>query len=397
MAASGNQISPIEERVGERKVRVGWTRSGLVFAGLGVAFFAVGMWRVDGVMASMGLAAGVLLAVVRGLGCANLRGLDLGYRGPRRIEAGKGFEAKVELLNHRRILDAFWIDFGVRVMDEKEVSGRTLWLETRGSAVVGRRISLKGRGLAHSHRAWVRSAFPLGLMRFEKRLGIEAEVGVLPLNKVPDELRFSGFLLDGLPFGGSRQFGGIGEWKGLREWRGGDPVRKIAWSASLKSEASGGGLLVRQDEPPGSQTEACVVVFHSHGGDRNLIRPDRFEKSISLLSGVLGCLQGYGIPTRLMADFRDWEPLEIRTKRQLAAAREELMLAARAGWTETHDLSQALGGVESRECLVVVSDMPADSWQGFLPQMVLKPVIVDIAKHDRAARRNFLNAKGGCK
>jgi len=395
MGASGNPISPTDGEVKEEKVRVELTRSGMVFVGLGLALFGAGMLGVDGVLASMGLAAGILLVVARWLGGRNLRGLALGYRGPRRIEAGKGFEASVELLNKRKIFDGFWIEFGIRVMGEKEVSGRALWIAAMGSALVMRRISLKDRGMKTNHRGWVRSTFPFGLMSFRKVVSVTAETGVLPLSRTPDELRFSGFLLDGPPLGGSQQFGGIGEWKGLREWRGGDPVNRIAWAASARSGACGGGLLVRQDEPPGSQAEGCVVVFHSLGGDGNLIRPDRFEKALSLLSGTLGYLQVWGIPVRLMADFRNWEPLEIRTKQQLAKVREELMLAKRAGWTEVHDLLEALRGVGSNECLAVVSDMPANSWKTVIPSMPLLPVIVDIVKHDSAARRNFLTGTGG--
>jgi len=394
MAVSGNPISLTEKEKSAGKVRVEWTRSGLVLAGIGGALFAVGMWRVDGVMASMGLAAGVLLAVVRWIGPNNLKGLDVGYRGPRRVEAGKGFEAKVELSNGRSFFDGFWIEFGVRLMEEKDVSGRVTWIGGGGSVSLVRRVSLKNRGLFCAQIGWVRSSFPLGLMSFHRSLKIEAETGVLPLIKVPEEIRFSGFLQDGPPLGGSGQLGGVGEWKGLVEWRGGDSVKKIAWSASLKSEMSGGGLLVRQHEPPGSQAEACVVVFHSYGGDGNLIRPDRFEKSLSLLSGVLGCLQGWGMPVRLFADFRNWEPLEIKNKRQLVGLREELILVERASWTEAHDLLEAFGGVDDGECLVVLSDMPARSWTALIPSMPLPPVIIDIEKYGRSPRRGFLTGKG---
>ena len=393
MAASGNPILPTEQSVGSGRIRANWTRRGLILVGLGVALFLVGMWRVDGVMAAMGLAVAALLLVARVSGGENLRGLTLEYRGPRRVEAGKGFLGKVTLGNSRRLLDGFWVDFGVLLMGERSVSGRVLWLEGGGAAVAESRVVLTKRGCEDLQKGWMKSGFPLGLYSFEKHVPIGAEVGVLARVKIPGELRLSGYLLDGPPLGGSGAFGGMGEWRGLREWRGGDPVRRIAWSASLRSEAAGGGLLVREDEPPGSQAEGCVLVFHSFGGDGNLIRPDRFEKALELMSGTAGVLQGWGMPVRWVADFEGWEGGEIRTRRQLAQMRERLMVAKRVGGTEAHDLSEALATAGDHECVVVISDMPREAWEVLARGLVQPPVLVDISKYDGSSRLK----KGGRK
>ncbi len=355
-------------------------------AGLGVALFFVGMWRVDGVMAAMGLAVGALLVVAWVSGRGNVRGLGLDFRGPRRVEAGKSFSVTLTLGSSRKLLDAFWVDFGILLNGEGVVSGRVLWLERGGDAEIEGRVSLRKRGCADVQKGWIRSGFPLGLFSFGRDLAVFAEVGVLARARVPEELRVSGFLLDGFPLGGSRHFGGIGEWKGLRAWRGGDAVRKIAWTASLKSEAAGGGLLVREDEPPGSQAEGCLVVFHSYGGDGSLIRPDRFEKALELMSGAMGILQGWGIPLRWVADFNGWEETEVRSRRQLAQSREALMKAERAPWTEAHDLSSALAVAKDHECVLVVSDMPTRAWESLVREMVLPPVKLDISKYDGTSR-----------
>lgn len=385
-AASVDLISPTKQSGGSGCIRADWTRRGLILAGLGVALFSVGMWRVDGVMAAMGLAVGVLLLVARISGKENLRGLTLDYRGPRRVEAGKGFSGKVTLGNSRRLLDGFWVDFGVLLMDERSVSGRVLWLEGGGAVVAESRVVLTQRGCRVEQTGWIKSGFPLGLFTFEMSVAVKAEVGVLARVKVPGELRLSGSLLDGPPLGSSGVFGGIGEWCGLREWRGGDPVRRIAWTASLKSEAAGGGLLVREDEPPGSQAEGCLLVFHSFGGDGNLIRPDRFEKALELVSGTVGVLQSWGVPVRWVADFEEWEEGWIRTPRQLARMRERLMFAKRAAWTEAHDLSAALATAYDHECAVVISDMPKDAWKSAIQGLVQPPVLVDISKYDGSSK-----------
>lgn len=397
MVDSENPISSTEERMTKEKIRVGWTRFGVVFAGVGLVFFGVGMWRVDGVMAAMGLAAWVLLGLVWWVGVRNLKGLSLVYRGPRRVEVAKGFDAKLELHCGARLLDGFCLDFGVGLMDEKELCGRVLWLGSNSSATVLRWVTLKHRGLKHEQSAWIRSVFPLGLLAFRSEMRIPAEIGVVPFGRVPRELGFSGFLLEGVPLGGSKQLGGIGEWKGLREWRNGDAVRKIAWAASMRSQASGGGLLVIHEEPPGSKAETCVMVFHSYGTDRNLIRPDRFERAVSLLCGAVANLLGSGIPVRILADFWEWEPMEVNSRRGLALLKEGLMLVKRASWTEAHDLLEIFAQVKSGECLVILSDMPMSSWEALVPRTALNPVVVDIIAYEKSTKRKFIKRKAVAK
>ena len=316
-----------------------------------------------------------------------MRGLEVGYRGARRVEAGKGFSGKVSLVSGRRFFDVFWVDFGVVVMGEGEVSGRVVWLEAGGCAVVEERLILRKRGWGNGQRGWVRSGFPLGLFQFERELVVAAEVGIFPRARVPGELRLSGHLQDGAPLGSSATLGGVGEWRGLREWRGGDGVKQIAWTASVRSEAGGRGLLVREDEPPGAQAEGCFLIFHSLGGEGSLIRPDRFEKALELMSGVIGVLQGYGMAVRWVADFSGWEGCEVKTVRQLAAARERLMGAERAAWTEAHDLSEVIGRARAHECVVVVSDMPLKDWAGQVVGLLHRPVLVDVCNYDGSRRK----------
>jgi len=395
MGVSANPISSTEKGVEIVKTRVEWTRFGVVFAGVGLAFFSVGMWRVDGVMAAMGLSALVLLGFVRWMGVRNLKGLNLVYRGPRRVEVAKGFDARLELHGGVGWLDGFCLDFGIGLMDEKEVCGRVLWLGSNSSAKVVRWVSMKQRGLRSHQAGWIRSGFPLGLMTFRNEIRMPAEIGVVPFGRVPRELHSSGFLLDGVPLGGSRQFGGIGDWKGLREWRNGDAVQRIAWAASIRSRESGGGLLVRHEEPPGSNVEMCAVVFHSFGTDRNLIRPDRFERALSLLCGVVGKMLGDGIPVRVLADFWEWEPMEVNSKRSLASMKEAILRVKRAEWTEAHDLSEVFSKVKSRECLIILSDMPISSWKTRVPNSVLNPVLVDIAAYEKSTKRKMLKGKAG--
>lgn len=387
MAASGHPISSIKGEDTEGRIRIAWTRRGVILGVLGFSLFAVGMWRVDGVMAAMGIAVVVLFGVAFVLGWMNLRSLALAYSGPKRVDAGKCFTGNLTLTNGNGFLDSLWIEFGVDLMGEATVSGKAFWIAESSIVELEGRPVLRTRGLRSEQRGWVRSAFPLGLMTFSKSLPVKAEIGVLPKPKVPRALTLRGYLLDGSPLGESKHFGGIGEWRGLRERRGGDGLRRIAWAASLRSEAAGGAILVREDEPPGSQAEGCLVVFHSYGGAGDLIRPDLFEKALSLLCGALGSLVGYGMPVRWIADFNGWEEGVIKTRRHLAGVRESLLSVKRASGTEAHDLIAALARAREHECVVVISDMPCAGWEGFVPDLVVAPVLVDIREYDGSRRK----------
>lgn len=386
-----SRISPTEGS-GVARVQAVMAPRGVILAALGVALFVVGIWRIDGVMASLGLAALGMLVVARVAGAMNLNQLELHGRADRRVQAGKSSPAKVSLMNRRGRLDAFRVEFGISLLGEADVMGRASWLGCGGVAELERGVVLKKRGFSRTQKGWVKSLFPLGLFDFQKMLRVGMEIGVLPAAVVPRELLLSGFLLDGSPLGGSKVAGAMGEWKGLREWRGGDAVKRIAWAASARSEAAGRGVLVREDEPPGSHAEGFLLIFHSFGGDGELIRPDRFEKALMLFSGTLGALQGLGMPVRWVADFDGWDEHELRTKQQLASSRELLMMAERAAWTEAHDVESAFAKALDRECVVVISDMPCGVWEAVVPEMALAPVMVDASKYDRA-----MKLKGGAR
>jgi hypothetical protein len=98
------------------------------------------------------------------------------------------------------------------------------------------------------------------------------------------------------------------------------------------------------------------------------------------------------MPVRWIADFNGWEEGVLKTRRQLAGVREGLLTVKRASGTEAHDLIAALGRAREQECVVVVSDMPSSGWDGFVPEMAIPPVLVDIRDYDGSRRKN---GKGG--
>jgi hypothetical protein len=71
----------------------------------------------------------------------------------------------------------------------------------------------------------------------------------------------------------------------------------------------------------------------------------------------------------------------------LAGVRESLLSVKRASGTEAHDLIAALARAREQECVVVISDMPRSGWEGFVPDLVIAPVLVDIREYDGSRRK----------
>jgi hypothetical protein len=134
MEVSANPISSANQKGRKAKIRVAWTRFGVIIAGVGVAFFIFGMLRIDGVMSAMGLSMLLLLGFVRFLGVWNIQGISLAYSGPRRVEVARGFDAKLEMHGGKRLLDAFLIEFGVGLLGESCMVG--IWRSSDYEAVV---------------------------------------------------------------------------------------------------------------------------------------------------------------------------------------------------------------------------------------------------------------------
>jgi hypothetical protein len=125
-------------------------------------------------------------------------------------------------------------------------------------------------------------------------------------------------------------------------------------------------MMVCESEPPGFRPVKCAVLFHSFGADGGLIRPDRFEKALSLAAGTLRHLHSQGIPARWIADFNDWKPQSAGARTQVAACLENMARAVRAAGTEAHDLQAALAEIGEDEMRIVISDLPTQAWRAAL-------------------------------
>jgi hypothetical protein len=116
-----------------------------------------------------------------------------------------------------------------------------------------------------------------------------------------------------------------------------------------------------------------------------LIRPDRFERALSLAWGALRHFQGLGIPVRLMADFDGWKSRPAGNRRQLGACGDLLARARRAAGTEAHELQAILSSLDESTGVLIVSDMPLASWKSSLARSGAH-VMVDITRYESRAR-----------
>ncbi len=353
---------------------------GAVLGGAGFALFVAGLWRGDGVLAALGLAAWCLLGLAWALGRMNLRGLQVTLDGPEKVAAGVVFPALLTLRNPRRLLDAFAVQIELELPGKKRSGGHAAWIAAGSAADLEMRLAVAQRACADQHWVRLNSDFPLGLFEVRRLLEVWHPLLVLPRPIVPRGLRVAGMLMDAAPVDGAAVGEAMGEPRGLRPWQPGDSPRRIDWPTSVRSWARGAGLVVHEADPPGFHPRRCLVLFHSFGADGSLIRPERFERALSMACGALRHLHGLGIPLRLCVDFDDWLMHPADTRAQVAACQEVLARATRAAGTEAHNLQAAASRAAEDETLVVFSDMPPSAWLNALPQRRLPVLTPELFK-----------------
>lgn len=351
---------------------------GAVVGGAGVTLAVAGLWQVNGVLAALGVALCALLALAWVFGRLNLAHLSATFDAPATVAAGAAFPCVLAVRNRRWFWDAFDLCLELELPHRTRAPGRAGWIAAGSAADLELRLAVPTRchRAAHPLRLW--SAFPLGLFEMRRTLVVEHELLVFPRPVTPRGMRALGVLVDAAPRGGSAAGELAGEPRGLRSWRPGDRMKRIDWPASIRAWWHGAGLVSREMDPPGFQPRRCMVLFHSFGTDGSLIRPDRFERALSLASGALRQLQSMGIPARLLADFDGWEDRPSNNRSQLALCQETLARAVRTRGSEAHDVQAAAQRAAPDEVVVAISDMPAASWRQSLPKLPLPPLVVEI-------------------
>ncbi|MBK1826532.1 DUF58 domain-containing protein [Haloferula rosea] len=358
------------------------TRGSVVLGGA-VALAAAGVLRVDGVLLTLGVAAAGWVGFSALFAVWNLRRLRVEVEGPRVVRAGESYRLQVTLRNERRFFDAVGVQLQIRGPGGLEARMEVPWVVAGGQAGGEIRVSSDGRGDGKVLEYQMISVFPWGLVR----AGLDGEVGhaltVLPRPIVPVELLEGGAdeEKDGLFDPLHRESSGMP--RGMREFRAGDRMRDVSWPASLRAVARGTGLVVREWDPPGMRPRQVTLVFHSYAADGMLIRPDRFERAISLAWGAMGHLQAAGVEVRFLSDFSAWVPAVIRSRRELGRLGDRLAGCQREAATERHELEARLDECDGE--VWVMSDMPLVSWSSVVESRSQVRVI-DVTRFEQGRR-----------
>jgi uncharacterized protein (DUF58 family) len=352
---------------------------GAIILGGSLALIVAGFVRIDGVLITLGAAGLLLFAGAFFLGRHNLRRLALTMRAPARIYADSPFDLHLSLRNKRGLLDAFGVEIALHLSQQARIHTTAAWTAAGSTSSVKLSGSIPVRGSVTDHPFTLRSTVPLGLFHLSASGAVTHEILVYPRPLVPREFFTHGALHDASLLPGSNPGHAPGEPRGIRPWQAGDPAKHIHWPASARAMARRRGLRIRENDPPGFHPQHCTVLFHSFGTSGELIRSDRFERALSLSCGTLRYLRDHGIPTILLADFLDWQPIPVITRAGMGNALVALARAERSPGTEAHDLRDAIAGVPADHSLIILSDMALDTWSHVLPGRPVLPV--DIRQH----------------
>lgn len=339
------------------------TSRGAALIGGSAALLSGGMVLANGTLFVLGLCGVVLLVIAWVANRLNLRELKIDMHTPHQVAAGALFDWELILFNPRKFFDAFQVQVQVHVIKAETLKCYAPWTASGAASRSVQRMVIPGRRFIEHHHACITSVFPLGLFSNIKKIEMRHELVVTPRAIVPCEISEHGSLHDTLPTNGVSRGQAFGEPHGIRPWQPGDSARHIHWAASARASALGLGVLVREYDPPGFHPDQCYLLFHSYASGREMLREDRFERALSLLAGSLVTLQSRGIPCQVNADFLDWIPMVCSNRSQLAKTLAKLTRVNRSADTEAHDLEQTIQQVSSNETLIVISDMPPESWQ----------------------------------
>lgn len=357
------------------------TIRGAILFGTAVALLTAGFVTIDGILITLG-GCGLLVVVwALFLSRRNLRRLALTLRAPTRLYAHTPFDLRILLHNRRRLLDAFHVEVDLQLAQQAALHADASWTAAGSHAVVKVRGSIPKRGAERTHPFTLRSTFPLGLVQATASGAASHEILVYPRPLTPREFFTQGALHDASVVPGTQAGNAPGEPRGIRPWQPGDPAKHIHWPASARSLSRHRGLRIRENDPPGFHPQRCVVVFHSYGSAGELIRGDRFERALSLVCGTLHHLRTNGVPATLLADFLAWEPRPVHSRGAFAEVLAALARAERANDTEAHNVTAVLEEVSPGDSLILLSDMPPESWQAQVPAR--PALIVDIRQHKR--------------
>lgn len=350
---------------------------GVVVASITLIIAGVG-W-VDGALGAIGLSGLFFIALARAVGALNLRHLAITIEAPQRAISGVPYPLRLKLTNTRRLFDAHDIAVTANLPGDTELRLDTRWVAAGAGVDFDRHAVPQTRADKRNIPISIESHFPLGLFEFRCQAAHPHLMVVLPYARKPRESPDDGVMFDTSPMTGSTFGATGGDFRGLRGWHRGDSPRQIAWPASMRSIARGSTPVVRESDPPGFHPHRCLIVLHSFASGGTLISPERFERSLELACGWIERLKTMGIHIRIVADFDGWVVHRAHTREEIIRCRERLARAKRRKSTEAHELHQAVyRSTEEGETVILLSDMPAESWRIHIPKLTPTPMITQV-------------------
>jgi uncharacterized protein (DUF58 family) len=309
------------------------------------------------------LIAGVILAMLPLVSMLfafiNIQALVYRRDMPGLVEKGAAVGVMATLENHKP-----WVgSFGVEVNDALPSCGV---MRPYFAGVLPRQISmawvstrLPERGIVNGSPYTMRSHFPIGLVKSERR-GVSRDIiTVYPAACEPDWL--DRVLLSGSGQGGNSVAAGegIGEFRSMREYRPGDSTRLISWPMSSRRNH----LVVREMDIPTPQH--VTLIFHSYRPQGTVLARQGFEESLSLLCGISRGLRSRQIPLTVVAPFTEWNQYSIQPD-DMAASNGFLSLLAEAKLTPTAMLEPVEEAIRmyhgTAHTIWVLSNTPRRFW-----------------------------------
>ncbi len=342
------------------------------------ALFVIGFLLGNGELITLGACGLLALAGARVIAPLNVRDLEVRIELPSHFFAGRDVKALVELQNRRRWFHARNVDIAMHFPHQVERMGRASWTRAQGASVLLEPISIPARVEASEVECEIRSSFPLGLFVARRLVSADCPALVYPPLITPPELLLNGSNENLSPASASGPGDIFGDPRGIRPYQPGDKATRIHQSATARSMARGRGLQVRAYDPPGDHPHGCRIVFHSCASEGEIIRPDRFERGLSLAAGALAHFQASQTKVTFQADFNDWSCRPCDNRAQYFDCLELLTRTERSPQTKADELQDILRNLPDKEQLIVISDSPAAGWRDLIKAIHPKAILINI-------------------
>lgn len=305
----------------------------------------------------------------------NLR--DLSYRRttPESAFAGQLFPLTLSVVNGRKHLDAFAVEFEDTVAGPTEKGLRVDWLHAEDSATREMLSRLPRRGILHRTHTSFESHFPLGLWNSRIELTGMLEMVIFPRPISPKMFEDPNVLtLLDADDADSALTNWDGDFHGLREFQPGDRMNLVHWPASARNRH----LVVRQFDR--RLPSRVTILFHSIRPDMKPAPGDAFEGAIELLCGMIHRFRERGTPVDMIASFNQWKTMRVDSQEHLNAALLTLAMAKRTPERNFQALNEALESTEAGHRVVVLSDVPLEEWEKDMPELPCLTICLSTAE-----------------